>query len=64
MTDTQPSNTTAQSGGAPQAPAGQDGTGVDMQLLADKVYKLLLADARSGRARGDSPLVAQRAGEG
>jgi hypothetical protein len=37
---------------------------VDVQLLANKVYDLLLADARLGRARGDSPLIAQRSGEG
>ena len=41
-------------GGAPK---------IDVQKLADKVYDLLLADARLGRARGDSPLVA-RHGEG
>jgi hypothetical protein len=35
-----------------------------MQKLADKVYLLLLADARLGRARADSPLIAQRNGEG
>jgi hypothetical protein len=37
---------------------------VDVQKLADKVYQLLLADARLGRARGDSPLVPQRTREG
>jgi hypothetical protein len=37
---------------------------IDVQQLADKVYDLLLADARLGRARSDSPLVSQRRGEG
>jgi hypothetical protein len=38
--------------------------GVHVQQLANKVYDLLLAEARLGRARGDSPLIAQRNGEG
>jgi hypothetical protein len=37
---------------------------INVQKLADKVYQLLLADARIGRARGDSPLVHERRGEG
>jgi hypothetical protein len=37
---------------------------IDIHKLADKVYDLLLADARLGRARSDSPLVSQRRGEG
>ncbi len=48
-------------------PGGQDqpaDAGINIQQLADKVYDLLLADARLGRARGDSPLIAQRNGEG
>jgi len=44
------------------APAGAHQ--VDVQRLAEKVYNLLLADARLGRARGDSPLVRRRNGEG
>jgi hypothetical protein len=49
---------------AGHAPGGQPQPGVDVQQLADKVYDLLLAEARLGRARGDSPLIAQRKGEG
>jgi hypothetical protein len=37
---------------------------VDLEKLAEKVYQLLLADTRLGRARGDSPLLPQRKGEG
>lgn len=37
---------------------------VDVQKLAEKVYKLLLKDARLGRARVDSLPVPQRLGEG
>ena len=37
---------------------------VDVQKLAEKVYQLLLADARLARARADSPLVPRRNGEG
>ena len=46
---------TAIRAGAPQ---------VDVEKLAEKVYQLLLADARLGRARGDSPLIPQRKAEG
>jgi hypothetical protein len=52
------------SGQAAHAPGGQNPAGINVQQLADKVYDLLLADARLGRARGDSPLIAQRNGEG
>jgi hypothetical protein len=43
-------------------PSGQPA--IDVQRLADKVYDLLLADVRAGRARGASALIAQRNGEG
>jgi hypothetical protein len=40
-------------GGAPdEAHAGQPG-GIDVQQLADKVYRLALAEARLARARGE-----------
>jgi hypothetical protein len=68
MTDSPISASPASGGGASHAPGGQDESaglaGINVQLLADKVYDLLLADARLGRARGDSPLIAQRNGEG
>jgi hypothetical protein len=55
-------------GAAPPAAdaANADGAhaAIDVQVLAGKVYDLLLADARLGRARSDSPLVSQRRGEG
>jgi len=37
---------------------------VNVQQLAEKVYNLLLADARLSRARGDSLPVRRRNGEG
>jgi hypothetical protein len=52
---------------APPADAAQADGGaqkIDVQKLADKVYDLLLTDARLGRARSDSPLVERRQGEG
>jgi hypothetical protein len=55
--------------GAPARPANTAQTdiaaqGVDLQTLANKVYDLLLADARLGRARSDSPLISRRQSEG
>ena len=68
MTDSPISATPSSTGGAAQAPGGQSQSpgqpNINVQQLADKVYALLLADARLGRARGDSPLIAQRQGEG
>jgi hypothetical protein len=49
---------------APPADTAAGPHPIDVQRLADKVYNLLLADARVARARGDSPLVHQRHGEG
>jgi hypothetical protein len=46
------------------AGTGAGGHGVNVEQLADKVYKLLLADVRLGRARGDSTLPPRRKGEG
>jgi hypothetical protein len=46
------------------AGGGAGGHGVNVQHLADKVYQLLLADVRLGRARGDSPMPPSRKGEG
>ncbi len=48
---------TAQSGGAVEPspheqPQGAPG-GIDIQQLADKVYRLAMADARLARARGE-----------
>jgi hypothetical protein len=43
---------------------GETHGGIDLQVLANKVYDLLLADARLGRARSDSPLISRRHGEG
>ncbi|MBV9327026.1 MAG: hypothetical protein JO352_25000 [Chloroflexi bacterium] len=64
MTETPHTPATTSGNDAGQAPGGQLQPGVNVQQLADKVYALLLADARLGRARGDSPLIAQRLGEG
>jgi hypothetical protein len=64
MTDTPLSPVTASSGDTSHAQGGQGQPGINVQKLADKVYDLLLADARLGRARGDSPMTAQRNGEG
>jgi hypothetical protein len=55
--------------GAPAPPANiapSEGAAqsVDVQILANKVYDLLLADARLGRARSDSPLISRRQSEG
>jgi hypothetical protein len=60
-----PTHTSASPGGEVSHPLGGGAPpGVDVQQLANKVYDLLLAEARLGRARGDSPLIAQRNGEG
>lgn len=56
--ETAPSGTAAQAGAQPNAPH------VDLEKLADRVYQLLLADVRLGRARGESPLLPSRMGEG
>ena len=68
MTDSPISSGGVSGGEAAPAPGGQNpaggAAGINVQQLADKVYDLLLADARLGRARGDSPLLAQRNGEG
>ncbi len=45
------------------AAAGPHG-GTDVHQLAEKVYRLLIADARLGRARGELPLPPTRKGEG
>ena len=39
-------------GGAAGTPRGDEGGGVDVQALADRVYRLMLAEARLERARG------------
>jgi hypothetical protein len=62
MTESQISHTTPSGETAAGGQGGQ--ANLNLQQLADKVYHLLLADARLGRARGDSPLFAQRKGEG
>jgi hypothetical protein len=50
---------TSASAGAPQAPK------IDIEKLAERVYSLLLADARLGRARSDAtPTLPSRMGEG
>ena len=36
------------------APPAADRAQVDVEKLADRVYRLMLADARLGRARGES----------
>jgi hypothetical protein len=61
MTETPPpaSATTSVSSGQGQAAPH----GINVEHLADKVYQLLLADARLGRARTDSPLQSRRNGE-
>jgi hypothetical protein len=64
MTETPPAAASGSSEATGHAPGGQLQAGIDAQQLADKVYALLRADARLGRARGDSPLIAQRNGEG
>jgi hypothetical protein len=64
VTDTPSSGPGGPGDVAGHAPGGQVQPGVNVQQLADKVYDLLLADARLGRARGDTPLIAQRDGEG
>ena len=68
MTDSPISHTPSSSEGVAHVPGGQDQSagqaGINVQQLADKVYDLLFADARMGRARGDSPLTVQRNGEG
>jgi hypothetical protein len=64
MTDTPPTPTTASAGEATHGPGGQNQAGVNVQQLAEKVYELMLADARLGRARGDWALIAQRTTEG
>ena len=46
-------------GGAAGTPRGDEGGGVDVQALADRVYRLMLAEARLERARG---VVAPRRG--
>jgi hypothetical protein len=50
----------AQADGAQAQPGAPK---IDVQKLADRVYQLMLADARLGRARGDSPQVPTRMGE-
>jgi hypothetical protein len=68
MTDSPISSDGAAGGGTAQSASAGSGAGgqagINVQQLADKVYALLLADARLGRARGDSPLIAKRNGEG
>jgi len=64
MTETPPVSSSESGDASGHAPGGQLQPGINVQQLADKVYDLLLADARLGRARGDSPLIAQRNGEG
>jgi hypothetical protein len=49
-------------GGSAGTPAG--GASIDVQALAEKVYNLLLADARLSRARGSSVESPRRHGEG
>jgi len=51
-----------QGGESGVAPAGAPN--IDVQLLAEKVYNLLLADVRLGRARGSSPVAPRRDKEG
>jgi hypothetical protein len=64
MTEAQSSHASASSSDATPPPGGHEQPGINVVQLADKVYALLLADARLGRARVDSPLIAQRNGEG
>jgi len=64
MTEMPSSSATPSGSAAGHGPGGELQPGINVQQLADKVYDLLLADARLGRARGDSPLIAQRLGEG
>lgn len=51
--------------GPPGGSQAQAGTPpVDVRKLAERVYQLLMADARLSRSRGDVPLPAARTGEG
>ena len=44
-----------QEGGEPPAePAGQEAPPIDVQALAERVYRLMLAEARRERARGET----------
>jgi hypothetical protein len=47
--------------GAPAAPGGH--SAIDVQRLAEKVYALLLADARLGHARTESAAAPRRSAE-
>ncbi len=56
-----PSTGGAAATGATNAPGAHHE--INVQQLADKVYSLLLADARLSLARGEAPLPSTRKGE-
>jgi hypothetical protein len=64
MTDVSQTHPTSSGTETSHGPGGNHQPAVNVQKLAEKVYDLLLADARLGRARGDSLLRPQRTVEG
>lgn len=50
-----PHNTRASAPPHPKADPGRRLAPIDLERLADKVYRLLLAELRLGQARGERP---------
>jgi hypothetical protein len=56
----EPSDDAPQEGLKQQQPEQPQGDGIDVQQLAERVYRLMLADIRLERARGQQPRQSKR----